>query len=103
MDKEINYDLLFIDVKLSTISGLETYLAIREVNPKAVAIMMTAYREETSHLVAEAIANSPATCPYKPFALGQVLELAESIYKGIWLNKMWSKSDATGNQHFDRR
>ena len=51
------YDIIFIDMKLPVLNGLETYLAIREINPKAVAIMMTAYRQEMASLVEEAVRN----------------------------------------------
>ncbi len=74
-----SYDLFFIDMKLPTINGLETYLALREVDPKAIAIMMTGYRNETSELVEEALNNSAFTCLYKPFDLRKVIELIEMI------------------------
>lgn len=82
MAKQTQYDILFIDMKLPTINGLETYLAIRELNPKAVAIMMTAYREETTELVQEAIAKSAITCLYKPFNMGEVVKLIEDFQRG---------------------
>ena len=34
MAKEEAYDIIFIDMRLPTINGLETYLAIKEVNPE---------------------------------------------------------------------
>jgi len=40
--REHRYDMILIDMKLPTINGLQTYLAVREVNPQAVAVMMTA-------------------------------------------------------------
>jgi two-component system response regulator HydG len=82
MAKQTQYDILFIDMKLPTINGLETYLAIRKLNPKAVAIMMTAYREETQELVQEAIAKSAITCLYKPFDMSEVVKLIEDFQRG---------------------
>lgn len=35
-------DVVLIDLKLPTINGFETYLAIKKINPEAVVIMMTA-------------------------------------------------------------
>jgi DNA-binding NtrC family response regulator len=81
--REAVYDIIFIDVKLPTINGLETYLAIREINPEAVAIMMTAYRQEAADLVEEALKNSAYTCLYKPFEMEELLKLVE----GIWERK----------------
>ena len=74
-----DYDIIFIDVKLPTINGLETYLAIKEVNPEAVAIMMTGYRQEVADLVEEALNNNAYTCLYKPLDMEEILRLVEEI------------------------
>jgi len=74
-------DILFIDMKLPTINGLQTYLAIKERNPEAVAIMMTAYREETADLVRQAIENEAYTCLYKPLDMEELLKLVDEIWK----------------------
>ena len=79
MMREKEYDIVFIDMKLPTLNGLETYLAIREINPEAVAIMMTAYRQEMSELVEEALHNAAYTCLYKPLEMEVVLQLLEEI------------------------
>jgi diguanylate cyclase (GGDEF)-like protein len=81
MAKETQYDILFIDMKLPTINGLETYLAIRELNPRAAAIMMTAYWDETKELVQEAITKSAITCLYKPFDMDEVVNLVEDFQR----------------------
>jgi len=74
-----DYDVIFIDMKLPTINGLETYLAIKEVNPEAVAIMMTGYRQEIADLVEEALNNCAYTCLYKPLDEEEILRLVEEI------------------------
>ena len=73
------YDVILIDMKLPALNGLETYLAIREINPGAVAILMTAYRQEMADLVEAALENSAYACLYKPLDLGELLELLERI------------------------
>jgi len=73
------YDMIFIDMKLPTINGLQTYLALREVNPRAVAVMMTAYRLEMGELVEEALKKDAYTCFYKPFDVEQVIKLVDEI------------------------
>lgn len=88
---KMSYDILLIDMKLPTINGLQTYLALRELNPKAVAIMVTAYREETRELVKEALDKNAVACLYKPFAPGDMLNLIEECMgRGGWLNKLTS-------------
>ena len=75
------YDIIFIDMKLPTINGLETYLAIKENNPEAVVIMMTAYRQEMAELLEEALNNYAYACLYKPFDMEEILRLVNEIWK----------------------
>jgi len=76
---EKTFDIIFIDMKLPTLNGLETYLAIKKINPRAVAVMMTAYRQEMSTLVDEAIRNNAYSCLYKPFNMSDMLDLIAEI------------------------
>jgi two-component system response regulator HydG len=79
MAQEKAYDIIFIDMKLPTITGLETYLSIRKINPEVVAIMMTAYRQGMSDLVEEALRSDVYTCLYKPLEMEEVLKLVGEI------------------------
>ena len=81
--QEKPYDIILIDMKLPTINGLETYLAIRETNPKIVAIIITGYRQEVTDLVEQALRNNAYTCLYKPLDIEELLRLIE----GIWQKK----------------
>jgi len=73
------YDVLFIDLKLPAINGLETYLAIKKVNPEAVAVIMTAYLDELSDLVDRALEEDAYALLRKPFDIEDVLGLVEEI------------------------
>ncbi|OYD17078.1 hypothetical protein CH333_01970 [candidate division WOR-3 bacterium JGI_Cruoil_03_44_89] len=77
--KENDIDIIFIDVKMPVLNGLEIYLAIKEVNPNMTAVMMTGYREETAELVEEALKRAAYTCIYKPFDTDKVIALVEKI------------------------
>ncbi len=79
MVQEKVYDVIFIDMKLPTINGLETYLAIKAINPEAVVVVMTAYRQEMAALVEEALHNQAYTCLYKPLDMQEVLRLIAEI------------------------
>ena len=79
MAQEAAHDIVFIDLKLPTINGLETYLAIRVINPQAVAIMMTAYRQKMAELVEVALQNHAYTCLYKPLDMAELLKLVNEI------------------------
>lgn len=79
MAKERAFDVIFIDIKLPTINGLETYLQIKEVNPEAVAIIMTGYRQEMADLVEAALNNNAYACLYKPLDIEKTLRLIDEI------------------------
>ena len=81
MAQEAVLDIIFIDMKLPTINGLETYLAIRGINPQVVAIMITGYRQEMAELVEEALRNHAYTCLYKPIDMEELLGLVDEIRK----------------------
>jgi len=75
------YDIIFIDIKLPTINGLKTYLTIKEINPGAVIIMITGYRQEMADLVEKAMQNNVYTCLYKPLDMAEVLKLVNEIWE----------------------
>jgi len=79
--RERCYDVILIDMKLPIVNGLETYLAIHEIDPQAQAIMMTAYRQEMADLVQAALDNSAYACLYKPLDLEELLALVEEIVR----------------------
>jgi two-component system response regulator HydG len=79
MAQERAYGVIFIDMKLPTLNGLETYLAIRKLNPEVVAIVMTGYRQEMSDLVEEALHSSAYTCLYKPLDMAELVKLVDEV------------------------
>ena len=79
MVQELKHNLIFIDMNLPTINGLETYLAIKEVNPEVVAIIMTGYRYDMAELVQQALDNNAYICLYKPLDMDYVLKLINEI------------------------
>ena len=77
--RDNSYDMVFIDMKLPTMNGLETYLAIKEINPQAVSVMMTAYQQEMDDLMEEALRKDAYTCFHKPFDIEEVITLVDEI------------------------
>ncbi len=77
--KENDIGIVFIDVKMPVLNGLETYLAINEVNPGVTAVMMTGYRQEAADLVEEALRDGAYTCLYKPLDMDNVIALVDEI------------------------
>ena len=84
--RERSPDILFIDMKLPVLNGLVTYLAIREVDPEVVAIIMTAFHQEMDDLVHSALENNAFACLYKPLDIEEMLGMVEEIMrKRTWI------------------
>jgi len=81
MAREKLYDTIFIDMKLPTINGLQTYLAIKKINPGVIAVIMTGYRQETAALVEIATKESAYSVLYKPFDMESLLKIVDEIGK----------------------
>jgi len=77
------HDIVFIDMKLPNMDGLGVYLAIKEINPKTVAVIMTAYREEMKDFISWCLKKGVYTCLTKPLDVDKVLELTEEISEKI--------------------
>jgi DNA-binding NtrC family response regulator len=74
-------DIFFIDMKLPVLNGLETYLEIKKINPQAVVVIMTAYRQEMGELIKQAIEGGAYACLYKPFDMDEVMKIIDEITK----------------------
>jgi len=74
-----SFDIIFLDMKLPTINGLETYRAIRRLLPDAVVVVMTGFREEMASDVAEALDACAYSCLYKPLDMETVLAMIERL------------------------
>ena len=72
-------DVIFLDMRLNTMNGLETYLATRKIDPKITVVLMTAYQRELKSCVDEALRNGAYTCVYKPFQPKEILEILKEI------------------------
>ncbi len=82
--KERPSDILFMDMKLSALNGLEAYLAIKEINPRVIAVIITGYYEETKDLVDKALEKGVYTFLQKPLDMDKVLALIEELRKKIF-------------------
>lgn len=85
--KENEVDIVFIDIKIPVLNGLEIYLAIKKINPKVTGVMVTGYKyDEVANLVEEALKNDLYTCLYKPLDKGKVIALIEEICRKHFKN-----------------
>jgi len=79
--RENTYDMAFIEMKLPVMDGLDTYLALRKINPQAVVVMMTAHPRAASDFVVQALKEHAYTCLYKPFDEEEVIRLVDTIQR----------------------
>jgi two-component system response regulator HydG len=75
--KGTSFDMLFIDIKMPHMDGVETYRRIKEIRPEAVVMMMTAYAVED--LVQQALEEGAHEIVYKPLDIEELLRLVEEI------------------------
>jgi two-component system response regulator HydG len=73
------FDLVFMDIKMPGINGVQTFREIKRIDPEAVVIMMTAYSVED--LVSEALGEGAYGVVYKPFDIDEILAVTESALR----------------------
>jgi DNA-binding response OmpR family regulator len=73
------FDVVFLDVKLPDINGVEVFHNIHKKKPTSRVIMMTGYRVE--QLLAEVVDDGDVEILRKPFEIGYVLEILGRIKK----------------------
>ena len=77
--KQTPFDLIFMDIKMPGINGVQTFREIRKINPGAVVIMMTAYSVED--LVREALGEGAYGVVYKPFDIEKIVGMIDSALR----------------------
>jgi len=77
--KQTPFDLIFMDIKMPGINGVQTFREIKKVSPEAVVIMMTAYSVED--LVGEALEEGAYAVVYKPFDIDKIVSIIESALR----------------------
>lgn len=75
MVKERPFHVIFIDIKMPLMGGVETYKRIKEIRPDTVVMMMTAYAVE--ELVQEALHKGAYGIVYKPVDIEKAVEVIE--------------------------
>ena len=78
--EQIRFDLIFLDVNLPAMNGLELYLAIKKITPSTVAIMIAGMEEEFERLAREAVLRNAYTIVRKPLDIDHILGLLREFY-----------------------
>lgn len=77
--KNRKYNLIFLDIRLPGINGVETLEQVKQISPGTTVIMMTGFSQED--LVKKAMDGGAQSCIYKPFDMEKVLALVEDSAK----------------------
>ncbi len=75
--RQRDFDLVFTDVKLPGMNGVESFFAFRKIKPDAKVVMMTGFSVE--QLLVQAIENGALAVLHKPFAIPDILAVLEQV------------------------
>src|SRR5262249_51293294 len=73
MARQAPYNAILADIRLPDLSGYEVYRGLRDVQPRARVILMTAFGYDASHSIVKARQEGPCFVLYKPFRIDQLL------------------------------
>ena len=71
------FDLIFLDIRMPGMSGLEALRRLREQQPGATFVMITGYAQ--TDVMDECLRSGATACLGKPFSISQVVKLLESV------------------------
>lgn len=74
-----DFDIIILDMKLPPLNGLETYLAIRDIRPKVVVIIVTGYMREMGEVAQQALEKAAHTLLEKPIDMDNLVLLLKQI------------------------
>jgi len=77
--REQSFDLIFMDIKMPGLNGVQTFRELKKINPKITVIMMTDYSVED--LIEEAVEEGAYAVIYKPFNMDRVIQTIERVLK----------------------
>ncbi len=78
--QESRFDLVFLDIRMPGMGGLEALKKLRVVQPQATFVMITGFAK--TDIIEEALRSGASACLCKPFNLSQVVKLLKDIEQG---------------------
>jgi CheY-like chemotaxis protein len=72
------YDAVLVDIRLPDLNGHEMYTHLRQIQPLARIILMTAYGYDPSHSIVKARQEGLRAVLFKPFRIDQLISALES-------------------------
>jgi two-component system response regulator HydG len=92
--REKRFDIIFLDVKLPDVDGVEFFEQVKSIDPEVAVIMMTGYSE--AELMQKAASHGAYTCIYKPFNVDRVAALVGEL---SWWRKLGKGKHAEADKH----
>ena len=75
--RQSHFDMIFMDISMPLMDGVEACRRIRRIRPGAVVMMMTAYAVE--ELVQQALEKGACGILYKPLDMEEVIAVLQKI------------------------
>ena len=72
------YDAICADIRLPDMSGYDIFKKLRDAQPQAKVILMTAYGYDPSHSIVKAKQEGMTFTLFKPFRIDQLIEALET-------------------------
>ena len=73
------FDLIFMDIKMPGMNGVDAYKEIKKISPTSVVFMMTGFAVE--ELIKEALEEGAYAVIYKPFEVAQIMDIVKNVLK----------------------
>jgi DNA-binding NtrC family response regulator len=70
-------DIVFLDIKMPGLNGVETLKEVRETSPRTKVVMITGYARD--QLVNEALKMDVFACLAKPFSVRDVVDMVKLL------------------------
>jgi len=77
--KDFAFDLIFMDVKMPGINGVEAFKEIKRVSQSSMVIMMTGFAVED--LIKEALEEGAYAVIYKPYEVAQIIDIVNKVLR----------------------
>ena len=71
------FSLIFMDIQMPGINGVEAFLRIKLIQPECTVVMMTGFAVED--LIKQAVSEGVYTVLHKPLSVEQLLEIVEQV------------------------
>lgn len=101
--QQIRFHIILIDTRLAAMNGLDLYLALKEMTPTSVAIMLAGTEPALIEQAEEAVRRSAYTFLQKPLDIEHLLRILEQIHRQLHSNLSDKPGVDDAGSHADPR